>query len=148
MNMTWSDLDPANAALLRSWPAIALLEGPKVAKLLGIEPSSLRNWRLRGQGPSPEPSRSSSRGPRPVRYRVSQICAWLDGSGARRPWERDREWLVEHLEGWRFVDGIGFVDVDAEMTSQQTERVAIEVRIHSSDRLFTGAAGIESWPRL
>lgn len=147
MNITWSDLDPSNAALLRSWPPIALLEGPKVAKLFGIEASSLRNWRLRGQGPSPEPSQSTRRGPKPVRYRVSEIWAWLDGAGARCPWKRDREWLVQHLEGWRFVDGAGFVDIDAEMTSQQTERVAIEVRLHSSDRLFTAAAGMEAWPR-
>ena len=148
MSMTWSDLDPANAALLRSWPPIALLEGPKVAKVLGVESSTLRNWRHRGQGPSPEPSQRTRRGPRPVRYRVSEISAWLDGSGARPPWERERRWLVDHLEGWRFVDGAGFVDVEAEMTAQQTERVAIEVRLHSSDRLFAGAARIEAWPRL
>lgn len=147
MTLRWHDLDRAATVQLQGWPAVALLEGPTVAKLLGVGPSTLRNWRHRGQGPKAEPSDLYGRGaPAPVYYRVSAILHWLDGPEARQAWEYERDWLVEYFDGWRFVRPDGVVDVSTTITAQQTAMAAESIRENASDALFNRAAGIADWP--
>lgn len=147
MTLHWQDLPPSSTALLRSWPAVALLEGPTVAKLLGVGPSTLRNWRHRGQGPEAEPSKLYGRGaPAPAYYRVSSILHWLDGPQAQQPWEYERDWLIRHFEGWRIGTADGGVYVSAAMSAEQTLSVATCVRQNASDTLFNLAASIPAWP--
>ncbi|HAT09016.1 MAG TPA: hypothetical protein DCS97_00095 [Planctomycetes bacterium] len=50
-----------------------LLDQTEAARLLGLHPRSLSNWRLRRTGPA-----WVRVGRRAIRYRPSAIAAWLD----------------------------------------------------------------------
>lgn len=147
MLLRWSDLTPAHQADLSGWPPVALLDGSTVARLLGVRPSTLRNWRHRGIGPRAEPAAMYGRGaPSPIYYRVSNLLCWLCPAPNKAPWELERDWLVEHFVGWRLGTSSGYVDVGAEMSATDTDLAAASVREHSSDRLFNEAASLPRWP--
>jgi predicted DNA-binding transcriptional regulator AlpA len=53
-----------------------LLTSTETATMLGLQPQTLRVWRLRGQGPQYVRLGSSTRAR--VAYRLSVVQAWLD----------------------------------------------------------------------
>ena len=85
-----------NAGLL-PWQVIG---SPDAADRLGISVQSLWVYKLRRQGPEPEPEaevRKLYRGPIGHRtlYMLSSLLSWLPGGeiAADRPWHWSREWL-------------------------------------------------------
>ena len=147
MPTRWGELTPKDEALIRSWPPVALVASPVLAKALGVSTSTLRNWRFRKQGPQPEPAALYGRSaPYPIYYRVSSVLAWLDQTEALSPWKYERDWLAEHLNGWRFVDDFGQIDISAQMTPYQTSRALPAIRTLATDLLFNDAAAIRCWP--
>lgn len=146
MRLSWSEIPAVHQAELLKWPPVALLEGPALAKILGVRQSTLRNWRYRDQGPPAEPAELYGRGaPSPIYYQVSRLLEWL-GAIEEPAWKFERAWLVSRFKGWRFVLDEAAVDVSGQMKEVETQGVAETVRheAHRSD--FNDAAGIEGWP--
>lgn len=146
MLLRWSDIPAVHQAALLNSPPIALLEAPAVARMLGVGQSTLRNWRFRDQGPLAEAAELYGRSaPSPALYRVSRILHWL-GALNEPAWKLERAWLASHFDGWRFVHFSKFVDVNGQMTEQDTELVSESARNEAHHRDFNAAAGNVSWP--
>ena len=141
-----SELSPDGEAFIHSWPPVALVASPVLAKALGVGTGTLRNWRFRNQGPPAEPSILYGKGPpHPVYYRVSRLLEWL-GASQEPAWKFERAWLASRFKGWRFVLNEEAVDVSDQMNEVETLGVAEAVR-HEAHRLdFNAAAGIAAWP--
>jgi hypothetical protein len=63
----------------------------RLAAILGVSLQSLANWRVRGNGPEPEP-KVRGKGNRTF-YRPDVVMAWLASTG-QEPWEFSRDWLA------------------------------------------------------
>ena len=143
----WSELTAENAALIRSWPPVALVSSPTVAKVLGIGAGTVRSWRHRGLGPSPEPRHLYGRGrPTPTYFRVSSLLTWLDGGEPERTWERERDWLADRLAGTRFVEDTKVVDIGPGLSKDATELAGACVRRLAYMVEFNQSAQIAAWP--
>jgi hypothetical protein len=147
MPSRWSELTPEGVVLIRSWPPVALVSSARLAKALGVSAGTLRNWRYRNQGPSPEPRHLYGRGnPTPTYFCVANILAWLDGAEPSRSREYERDWLIEHFLGSRFADAGVVVDVHKGLSTSEVAFVAASVRGMAYMQEFNEVAQIEAWP--
>jgi len=71
----------------------SLISSPQLAKIFGVHQQTLTNWRSRQILPPPEPASPKLRG-NVIRYRISAIRAWLEGSSEEQvTWE----WIRKNL---------------------------------------------------
>lgn len=76
----------------------SLISSPTVARLLGVHNQTITNWRARNILPAPEPASKRLKG-NVVRYRISAIRAWVEGSSEEAvTWA----WIKEKLPGHKF----------------------------------------------
>jgi hypothetical protein len=117
----WAELSDAGTESLRSWPPIALVKTPALAKALGISPKTLSTWRQRKCGPCPAPRL----GPKPQEtyYLVAEVLSWLDHH--RTPaWEYEKSWLRKHVDGFETPFGV----IDAAMDAGMTASISVWMR--------------------
>lgn len=78
-------------------PPWHVVSSRELADALGVSLQSVANWRIRGNGPPPEPSRHF-RGHR-EHYRVDRVLAWLsERNGAPQPaWTFSAAFIAQHL---------------------------------------------------
>jgi hypothetical protein len=118
----WSELSPEAAQTIRSWAPIGLVSSPHLARVIGLSPQALKNWRWRSLGPLPEPSEVYGKPPTPIFYRVSSVLAWLDAAPLAVAWIYERDWLLSVFGGWRFVGADGdTIDVHPPLDKQRTQ---------------------------
>jgi predicted DNA-binding transcriptional regulator AlpA len=71
----------------------SLITSPMLAKVLGVHLQTISNYRIRGILPAPEPATAKLKG-NVVRYRISAILAWLEGSSEE---EVTWKWIKTHI---------------------------------------------------
>jgi predicted DNA-binding transcriptional regulator AlpA len=74
---------PVQPALLEPAPLEPSLNDEEAARVIGVAGKTMRNWRSKGIGPP-----WVAIGPKLVRYRPSDMRAYLDATCADRPVER------------------------------------------------------------
>lgn len=100
----------ANWSLTEKRAPWDLITSPELASILNVHLQTVANWRIRGILPPPEPATKRLKG-NVVRYRISAIRAWIEGSGEEQiiwDWIHERipdhnfktidqaKWLVQH----------------------------------------------------
>ena len=126
MSTQWDVLSPESAALIRSWPPMALVSAPRLAEVMGVTTQRLRKWRARSKGPVPEPRdgvRESSN-PTPTYYVVAKLWCFLDGRPADDWCEITKEWILDRFLGAQCGDLL----VAEPLTREDIERISLTVR--------------------
>lgn len=143
MGDRWSELSHEAAQTIRAWAPIGLVSSPRLARVFGLTPQALKNWRWRGQGPAAEPCEAFGYAPTPRYYRVSTVLAWLDGRPGAEAWTYERDWLLSTFDGWRFGCASGdAIDVKAPLDERSTREVGNAIRAQGKE-FETGLVG---WP--